>query len=81
MGYLLGVLVSLIVEGIKRWFGTDTFMTYLVLFGTSLIGAVAYVYFSSNTALWQAFMQTVVVAAAFHGLLLKKVMENMVDNK
>lgn len=72
MEYLLGIVVSLIVEGVKKYSGADSFMVHITLFLVSLAGALAFVYFSANTALWQVFLQVVVAAAAFHNLILRK---------
>lgn len=71
MDYALGVLVSLIVQGAKKWGKVDGFGTYIILAALSL--AVGYVYvLYANTALWQTLVQVVLTAAGFHNLILRK---------
>lgn len=69
--YLLGVVVSLIVEGVKKWLGTNILGTYTVLLVISLIGAAIY-HFLADTIYWQSIVQILVTASAFHNLLLRR---------
>lgn len=73
MVYFLGVIVSLIVEAIKRWVGTSTPWTYVCLVLVSLIGGWVYVMFQ-NSSYWETIVQIVTTAAAFHTLLLKRLL-------
>ena len=71
MEYLLGVVVSLVVEWAKKYLGTDTLGTHAALLAVSIVGAAAYVWFK-DTSFWPLMVQTIMVAAAFHNLILRK---------
>lgn len=71
MEYLLGVAVSLIVEAVKKWINDDTFTTHVVLFALAMAGGGLYVWASAQD-FWPTVMQVLVVAAAFHNLVLRK---------
>ena len=71
MEYLLGVVVSLVVEASKKYLGTDTLGTHAALLAVSIFGAATYVWFR-DASFWPLIMQTIMVAAAFHNLILRK---------
>jgi hypothetical protein len=62
--------VSLIVQGVKQYFGTSGPGTYAVLAIVSVVGAAFYVFFSS-LSFWPVIVQVILVAAAFHNLLIR----------
>lgn len=72
MEYAIGIVVSLIVEALKRYAGTDSLMTHLMLAAIALVGSSLYVWLSADTMLWQSFVQVVLVASTFHNLILRK---------
>lgn len=72
MEYAIGVAASLVVEVVKKYWGTDTIMTHVALAIVSLAGALGYVWLSADTALWQSFLQVVIVASSFHNLVIRK---------
>ena len=72
MEYLLGVVVSLVVEGVKKYAGTSTLGTHLALLFVSLLGAFLWVYFQTFADLWPTLLTVLTVAAAFHNLVLRK---------
>lgn len=71
MEYLLGVVVSLFVEWVKRTFGTDVFITYIVVLVLSFMAATTYV-FVKDTALWPVLVQIVTVAGSFYAFVLAR---------
>ena len=60
MEYILGILVSLLVQPIKKKFG-GSYWTYLILAILALIGAVAYL-FVVNTEFWPLIIKTLITA-------------------
>jgi hypothetical protein len=70
MEYALGVVVSLIVQAVKKYLGTSGLGSYAVLAVISLVGATLYVFFSS-LSFWPVIIQVIIVAAAFHNLLIR----------
>lgn len=71
MEYLLAVVVSLVTEGVKKFVKADSFEVHLILFVVAVAGAAAYVYLV-DTAFWPLIVQTLVVAAGFHNLVVRK---------
>lgn len=71
MEYLLGVIVSLVVQGAKKWGKTDSIITQLILLALAILGAGIYVYLY-QTSLWPTFLNVGIAAAAFHNLILRK---------
>ncbi len=72
MEYLLGVIVSLIVEAAKKYFDTNTVGTYAVLLVTSILGASGY-YFLTHSAYWTTIAEILTIAAAFHNLVVRRI--------
>jgi hypothetical protein len=71
MEYVLAILVSLVTEGIKKFTKADSFEVHLILFTVAVAGSAAYVYLV-DSAFWPLIVQTLVVAAGFHNLVLRK---------
>ena len=71
MEYALGILVSLIVQAIKKYGGTTTIGTLVALAVVSLIGAGTYVYFV-NTPYWDVIVTVILTASTFYALLIKR---------
>ena len=71
MEYLLGVLVSIIVEVAKKYFNSNTAGTYFILLVVSLVGATGY-YFLAHSAYWATSVEILTVAAAFHNLIIRR---------
>lgn len=69
--YFVGAVVSLVVEGLKKQFGTGTFGTLVIVTGLSLVAAVA-----SNSLLgtsgYETLAKVLVTAGAFHNFILKR---------
>jgi hypothetical protein len=75
MEYVLGVLISLIIQGLKKLGDVGTFETYLVLVAVSVAGAGVYVFLSAQS-FWPIIVQIITVAAAFHNLILRRFESN-----
>ena len=72
MEYIIGIVVSLIVEGVKKWGNTNSFGTIVTLLVLSVAGGAGYVYLAS-TLYWQTIVTILTAAATFHGLIIKQV--------
>ncbi len=72
MEYALGVLVSIVVEIVKRYFATDTLKTYVTLACVSLLVGGVYVGLSMSS-FWPVLVQVITVSAAFHNLVIRRV--------
>lgn len=71
MEYLLGIVVSLLVETSKKYFNTNTAGTYFLLLVVSVIGASVY-YFLARSSYWPSILQILTIAAAFHNLVIRQ---------
>ncbi len=71
MEYIIGVLVSLLVQFLKPRMGTDTVGTMLIVLMISFIGAGSYVLLS-NTPFWATFVQVVTVSGAFYAFIIRQ---------
>jgi len=71
MEYLLGIVVSLVVEGIKKVSKADSFTTHILLFAASIVGAFVYIMLYTSE-FWPAVVQVLLVASAFHNLIIRK---------
>jgi hypothetical protein len=71
MEYFIGIGASLLVQVIKRYAGTNTLGSYLVMFFVALLCAALYVTFS-DTALFAVFLKVLTVAGAFHNFIIRR---------
>lgn len=72
MEYIIGVAISLLMQAIKRFLGTNAFGTNVALFIVSLAVAGLYVALA-GTAIWDTAMQVFVTASAFHNIIIRRV--------
>ena len=68
---LLGALVSILVQGVKKYLGTSTLWTYLALLLISVVGGSAYHYFAIST-LWEGISEALIYSAAFYSLIIRR---------
>lgn len=68
---IIGVVASLIMEGIKKYFGTSGFESKVAVVVVSLIGGAVY-YFLKDTGMWTSFMGILATASTFYAFFLKK---------
>ncbi len=71
--YLIGVVVSIIVEVIKRYAGTNKIATLGIVLIVSLIGATGW-YFIEQSPYLTNLLQILTVAGAFYGLIIRNVL-------
>ena len=69
---IVGAVVSVLVELIKRKFGSTGWVSVSVVVFLSLIAGYVYWYLN-GTVLWESFLQVLVFASAVYGLLIKQV--------
>ena len=67
-----GVVVSVVVQLIKNYFGTNTLGTLLAVLVLSLVGAGAAVTLQ-HFNLWASFLQLVITAGATYAFILQNV--------
>lgn len=72
MEYFVGVLVSIVVEGIKRYFGTNTFGSLVAVAAVSFAAAGIYVFFQ-DTEIWSTFLLVLATAGSFHNFIIRRV--------
>lgn len=71
MEVIIAVAVSLVVQGVKKYFGTDTFGTLLTVLILSLAGGFVY-YVSSSAAWWSSFLQILTYAGAIYTYIIRR---------
>jgi hypothetical protein len=71
MEYIIGVIVGLFVQYLKRKLGTDVAGTYLVVLLLSFVAAGTYVLIK-DTTLWPAILQIMTVAGAFYAYIIRR---------
>lgn len=71
MEYIIGVIVSLVVQFIKKKWPSDTTTTMLVVLTVSFIGAASYVLLM-DTPFWPTILQVITVAGAFYAFIIKR---------
>ncbi len=75
MEYLLGVVVSLVVEAAKKYLNSNTAGTYFILLVVSVAGATVY-YYLAHSAYWAIIVEILTIAAAFHNLVIRRLGSN-----
>ena len=70
MEYLLGVVISIIVEFIKKKGDTTSIGTGVVLLGGSLLVAAGFVWLR-DSEFWPTIVPILTTAAAFHNLVIR----------
>ena len=69
---LAGAAVSVLVQVIKKYFGTDTVGTLAAVVVISVVGGLGFWYLQ-QVGYWEAFLQIVVSAGAVYGFIIKNV--------
>lgn len=68
---IIGTIVSLIIQGIKKFAGTSEYITLALTVGVSLLGGAAYFY-AKDTAFWPTFVQILSFAGAAYSYLVSR---------
>jgi hypothetical protein len=71
MEFILGPVVSLIVQALKRRLGSDAFTMSLSVISLSFAAAAVYVLIA-DTAIWPLFVKTVTTAGAFYTFIIRR---------
>lgn len=75
MEYIIGVIVGIFVQMLKKRLGTDVVGTYLVVLLLSFVAAGTYVLIK-DTALWPVLLQVATVAGAFYAYVIRRFEQN-----
>lgn len=73
--YIIGVFVSLLVEVIKKYFGTSKLGTLLAVFIVSIIGGIVYYNVSMDAKLFSSIKEVLLIASAFYAIIIRQLKE------
>ena len=68
---IVGAIVSLIIQAIKKVAGTSGFKTVALAVGVSLVAAAIY-YFAATTSYWPIFIKILAAAETIYAILIKQ---------
>lgn len=71
MEIIVGAVVSLLVQAIKKYVGTSEYWTLGAVLVISLAAAAVYTALVS-AGLWESFVQIVIVAGAFYAYIISR---------
>ena len=71
METIIGVVVSLFVQGVKRW-SPNEWVTLSVVLGASILAAILYNTLSVYEVGWENFVAILTSAGAFYTFILKR---------
>ena len=71
MEIIIGAAVSLVVQAIKKYLGTNTFGSLLAVLVVSLVAAFGYSYLVS-TGMWDKLLPIVMAAGGFYAFIIKR---------
>lgn len=71
MEYILGVIVSLVAQGAKKYLKSDPLTTQLIVVVLAMLAAGFYVWFK-DTGIWETILSVLVTAGATHNFILRK---------
>ncbi len=71
MEVIMGVLVSLLVQWAKTYFGTDGWKTMALSVGVSLAAAAVYVFLQA-AGYWEVVAHVFIVASAFYAVIIQR---------
>lgn len=69
---IIGAIVSLIVQAIKKFAGTSEFWTLFAVVVVSLIGGGLWWVAENQTAYWGTFLQILTAAGAVYTFIIKR---------
>jgi len=72
MELILGAVVSILVQGIKKVLGTSEYVTLATVLALSILGAVVYSTLEF-LGFWDTFMQVLMTAGAFYTFILRRI--------
>lgn len=68
---IVGAVVSLLVQAIKKWAGTEGMANIAIVVGVSVVAGAVYFY-AKDTAFWPVFVQILSFAGAVYSFLIKQ---------
>jgi len=68
---IVGAIVSLITQAIKKYAGTSEYMTIAAVVVLSLLAGAVY-FFLGNTAFWPHFIQVLTFAGAVYAYFIQR---------
>lgn len=71
MEYFLGILVSLLVQGIKNFTNASEYVTLCIVAVISLAAAAVYTYLV-QAGLWESFAQILMTSGAFYTFIIQR---------
>lgn len=71
MELLIGAVISLIVEGIKKWLGPTEYVT-LATVAVLAFAAASAQFILQRYGLWDTFLQILITAGAFYAFIIKR---------
>jgi hypothetical protein len=71
MELLTGAIVSIVVQIVKKYFGTSEYMTLGVLAVLTIVAAGAYTYLTA-AGYWQTALQILITAGAFYTIVIAR---------
>ncbi len=71
MELFLGILVSLVAQFTKKWYGTNEYGSLLIVAGLSLGGAVLYTSLS-HAGYWESVRGILVTAGSFYAFVISR---------
>jgi len=70
MEYILGIIVSLVVQWVKKTLGTDRMKTMFAVLVFSFVAAAVYV-LVEGTSIWPMLLRVMTVAGAFYTFIIR----------
>jgi hypothetical protein len=71
MEIIVGAVVSLIAQVVKKYFGTNEYTTLAVVLGLAIVGAFAYSVLVS-VGYWENFLLVLTSAGAFYTFIIER---------
>jgi hypothetical protein len=71
MEYIIGIAASLFAQVVKKYAGSGTVVSYLIVLTTSLLCGALYVLYA-ETELFATFLKVLTVAGAFHNFIIRR---------
>ncbi len=71
MEYIIGVIVSLVVQAVKKYAGDSDWLKMAIVLILSIFASAIY-YFVKDTTFWQTLLQILTTAGATYTFIIKR---------
>lgn len=71
MEYIIGVIVSLVVQGVKKIAGDNDWLKLAIVLVLSIFASALY-YFLKETTFWQTLLQILTTAGATYTFIIRR---------